>query len=133
MFRYVIDKWLSPTQGNQQLYVELPEGKSSPSPIGEKKRVKIQFYNRKFLALPMYLINIKTADVMQNQTTENIEMIIRGSDGQISRILLKDYVKSNSNQLFQKGNLDQFEIEHHNIGTVNFSSYQSRRLSSYFE
>jgi hypothetical protein len=70
----------------------------------------------------MYLISIKTADVIQNQTTENVEMIVRGSDDQITRILLKDFVKSNSNQLFQKGNLDQFEIEHRNIGTVNFLS-----------
>jgi GrpB-like predicted nucleotidyltransferase (UPF0157 family) len=68
----------------------------------------------------MYLISIQTADVQQNKTTENVEIIVRGSDGQIARILLKDYAKLNPNQLFQKGNLDQFEIEHQNIGTVNF-------------
>jgi hypothetical protein len=43
MFRYTIDKWLSPTQGNQRLFVELPEENPSPLPIGEKRRVKIEF------------------------------------------------------------------------------------------
>ena len=48
-------------------------------------------------------------------------MIIRGSDGQIEKISLKDYAKSKNKQLFQKGNLDEFEIEHQNIGNVRFS------------
>ena len=106
------------------MFVELPEDKPlpSPSPIGKTKTVKIEFRNENFLASPMYLISIKTADVVQNATTEDVEMIVRGSDGQIARILLKDYSKSDSNQLFQKGNLDQFEIDHQNIGTVNFFS-----------
>ncbi len=85
-----------------------------------KKRNELNSKIERFLAPPMYLISIKTGDVSQNKTTENVEMIIRGSDGQIARILLKDYAKSNSNQLFQQGNLDQFEIEHRNIGNVNF-------------
>jgi hypothetical protein len=45
-------------------------------------------------------------------------MIVRGSDGQIPKILLKDYRKFNDKQLFQKGNLDEFEIEHKDIGSV---------------
>ena len=45
-------------------------------------------------------------------------MIVRGSDGQIAKILLKDYAKLNDKQLFQKGNFDEFEIEYENIGNV---------------
>ena len=69
----------------------------------------------------MYLISIQTGDVSQNETIENVEMIVRGSDGQITKILLKDYAISNDKQLFQKGNLDLFEIEHENIGNVKYS------------
>jgi hypothetical protein len=66
----------------------------------------------------MYLISIQTANVSQNKTTENVEMIIRGSNGQIAKILMKDYAKFNEKQLFQKGNFDEFEIEHPDIGNV---------------
>jgi len=45
-------------------------------------------------------------------------MIVRGSDGQIAKILLKDYAKLNDKKLFQKGNFDEFEIEYENIGNV---------------
>jgi len=71
-----------------------------------------------FVAPSKYLIAIQTADASQSETTENIEMIVRGSDGQITKILLKDYRKFNDKQLFQKGNLDEFEIEHKDIGSV---------------
>jgi hypothetical protein len=38
MLRYVIDKWLSPTKGDQRLFVELSKEKPpSPSPPGNKK------------------------------------------------------------------------------------------------
>jgi hypothetical protein len=76
----------------------------------------------------MYLISIQTGDISENEIIENVEMIVRGSDGQIAKILLKDYAKSNDKQLFQKGNLDQFEIEHKNIGNVRFSSSNSSRF-----
>ena len=66
----------------------------------------------------MYAISIRTADVIQNETTEDIEMSIQGSDKQIARIFLKDYAKEKHKAIFQRTNLDQFEIEHENIGQV---------------
>lgn len=45
-------------------------------------------------------------------------MIVRGSEGQITRILLKDYAKQNDKTLFQRGNFDEFEIDYEDIGTV---------------
>lgn len=45
-------------------------------------------------------------------------MIIRGSNGQLAKILLKNYAKFKDKQLFQKGNCDEFEIENGNIGNV---------------
>jgi hypothetical protein len=74
----------------------------------------------------MYLITIQTTDVSPTETIENVEMIVRGSDGQIAKILLKDYSKLNDKQLFQKGNLDEFEIEHKNIGNVRLHFTKSR-------
>ncbi|CAF1186369.1 unnamed protein product [Rotaria sordida] len=100
---YVINKWLSPTLGDQRLFVELSQEKPrSPSPP----------------APSIYLITIRTADVPQTETTDNVEMIVRGSDGQIAKILLKDYAKLNDKQLFQQGNLDEFEIEYEDIGNI---------------
>jgi hypothetical protein len=45
-------------------------------------------------------------------------MIVRGSDRQIAKILLKNFAKLNNKELFQRGNLDEFEIEYENIGNV---------------
>lgn len=72
----------------------------------------------KNLARSLYNISIRTANVIQHQTTENIEMSIQGSDKQIAKIFLKDYVNEKDKRIFQPGNLDQFEIEHENIGKV---------------
>ncbi|CAF0753759.1 unnamed protein product [Rotaria sp. Silwood1] len=100
---YVINKLLSPTQGDQQLFVELSQNKPrSPSPP----------------VPPKYFVTIQTANVSQKETAENVEMIVRGSDGQIAKILLNDYAKSIDKQLFQQGNLDEFEIEHDDIGNI---------------
>jgi hypothetical protein len=66
----------------------------------------------------MYSITVTTADVQQTETIGNVEMNIHGSNGQIDKILLKDHVKSNENQLFQKGSSDQFEITDKDIGNV---------------
>lgn len=81
-----------------------------------------------FLVPPTYLISIQTADVTQIKTTENVEMIVRGSDGQIAKILLKDYAKLNDKQLFQKGNFDEFEIEYKDIGNVKLSLIKSIQI-----
>ena len=71
-----------------------------------------------YLAQSIYLVTVRTANVVQTATTENVEMIVRGSDGQIAKILLKDYAKLKEKQLFRQGNLDEFEIEHNDIGDV---------------
>ncbi|CAF0906528.1 unnamed protein product [Adineta steineri] len=114
---YVVDKWLSPTQGEQRLFVELSKEKP-PSPLPAPPPPS-----------PKYIITIQTGDVPQQETTENIEITIRGSDEQIDKILLKDYAKFNNEQLFQKGNVDEFEIDHTDIGniesiTIGFSDSQ---------
>ncbi len=75
----------------------------------------------------MYLVTVQTGDGQQEITIGNIEMSIRGSDGETDKILLKDHVKSNEQQLFQKGSLDQFEIKHKDIGNVRI--YFSSRCS----
>jgi hypothetical protein len=55
-------------------------------------------------------------------------MIVRGSNGQIAKILLKDYAKLNDKQLFQKGNFDEFEIEYKDIGNVKLSLIKSIQI-----
>jgi len=45
-------------------------------------------------------------------------MSIHGSHGTIEKILLKDFIQSNEQEIFQKGNLDQFEIKEKDIGNV---------------
>jgi hypothetical protein len=45
-------------------------------------------------------------------------MNIHGSHGEINKILLKDFVQSNEQEIFQKGSLDQFEIKEKDIGNV---------------
>lgn len=45
-------------------------------------------------------------------------MIIRGSEGKISKFLLKEHSKSADRPLFQSGNLDEFLVDHKNIGQV---------------
>ena len=107
LFRYLVEKWLSPTLGDQKLFVELSKEKP-PTPD---------------LVRSLYTISIRTADVVQNQVPENVEMSIQGSDKQIGKILLKDHAKENQQPFFQRGNLDQFEIEHENIGKVRSYHY----------
>ena len=71
------------------------------------------------LAPPTYSIVVQTADVPQTNTTDNVEMIVRGSDGQIGKFPLKERAKVNNATLFQRGHVDEFEVEHPNIGNVN--------------
>ena len=107
-FRYVVDKWLSPTQGDQQLFVELSREKPrSPSPPRTEDAPPSK-----------YIITIQTGEGSPVDTTDSIEMIIRGVDGQMAKMLLKDHVQVNDNPLFQRGALDEFEIEHADIGQV---------------
>jgi hypothetical protein len=64
------------------------------------------------------LVTVQTADVQRAETIDNIEMSIRGSNGQIAKMKLKDHTKSNDKQLFQRGSADQFEIKQKDIGNV---------------
>jgi len=73
---------------------------------------------------PVYLIRIQTGDAVQSQTNDNVEMIIRGMNGQISKILLKDFSTSQEKELFQRANLDEFEIEYESIGNVKHFRFQ---------
>lgn len=115
LFRYTIDKWLSPTLDDQQLFIEL----SKEPPPGNQFYWRIFFSSRYILLVPsIYFINIKTFDVNQAEINENIEMSIHGSNGEIAKFLLKNCAKNKDKELFQRGNDDQFEIEHDNIGNV---------------
>ncbi|CAF1064509.1 unnamed protein product [Rotaria sordida] len=96
--KFTVNKWLSKTKGDQKLFVELNRNAISPPEI--------------------YSITIRTADVQRIDTIENIEMSIHGSNGHIDKILLKDHVKSNQQKIFQKGSLDEFEIEDKDIGDI---------------
>ncbi|CAF4048502.1 unnamed protein product, partial [Rotaria magnacalcarata] len=101
--QYSINKCLSSTQGDQRLFVELSQTNirsSSPSTPS------------------VYLVTIQTADVSQSKTTDNVEMIVRGSEGQIAKLLLKDYAQILDENIFQQGNSDAFEIEHEDIGNI---------------
>lgn len=66
----------------------------------------------------MYVITIKTIDIQRTNAIDNIQMSIQGSDGDIDKILLKDFVKNNEHQIFQKDSLNQFEFEQKDIGNV---------------
>ncbi|CAF3864693.1 unnamed protein product [Adineta steineri] len=99
---YTANKWLSLTKDDKKLYVELKQETpraSSPSPAA-------------------YLVTVHTAWVQPPEPIKNIQLTIRGSDGSIDKVLLKDYAKSNEQQLFQKGSSDQFEIKHKDIGKI---------------
>jgi hypothetical protein len=61
---------------------------------------------------------VKTVDVQRTDAIDNIEMSIYGSNGQIDKILLKDFVKLNEQKIFQKESFDQFEIKEKDIGNV---------------
>ncbi|CAF2065081.1 unnamed protein product [Rotaria magnacalcarata] len=101
--QYSINKCLSSTQGDQRLFVELSQTNlrsSSPSTPS------------------VYLVTIQTADVSQSKTTDNVEMIVRGSEGQLAKLLLKDYAQILDENIFQQGNSDAFEIEHEDIGNI---------------
>lgn len=75
------------------------------------------------LGAAKYFVTVQTANVLQKNTTENVEMIVRGSNGQIAKMLLKNCAKHRNKSLFEQGNLDEFEIEHKDIGNVrNISS-----------
>ncbi|CAF1409527.1 unnamed protein product [Adineta ricciae] len=100
--KYAVDTLLSPTLNEKRLFIELPIQESqSPSPPPAK-----------------YLIAIQTSDVPQAVTTDSVEIIVRGSNGQIPKTLLKDHAKMKDELVFQEGNIDEFEIEHSDIGTI---------------
>ena len=75
------------------------------------------------LASAKYLIAIQTSDVPQAVTTDSVEIILRGSNGQIPKTLLKDHAKMKDELVFQQGNIDEFEIECPDIGTVRQLSF----------
>lgn len=103
--------------GEQKLFVELSK-ETPPTPIGKTQRNRSKSSIKNPLVRSLYTISIRTADVNQPQTPDNVEMIIRGSDREISKIRLKDYTKEEQQACFQRGNLDQFDIEHEYIGKV---------------
>ena len=115
--RFHANKWLSDTKDDKQLFAELFPPKP---PLNRKKeREKLTSLKSYYYCLvEIYSIKVKTADVQQMSTIDNIQMFIHGSNGQIDKILLKDHAKSEQEKLFQRGSLDQFEIKHHDIGNV---------------
>jgi hypothetical protein len=71
-----------------------------------------------YFLVPTYLIIVKTIDVPGTEAIENIEMSIHGSNGQIDKMLLKNFVKSNEQPIFRQGSVDRFEIQQKDIGNV---------------
>lgn len=63
-------------------------------------------------------MKIQTADVLQTEKTDNIQINIQGTDGEIEKFLLKNNIKSTNQRIFQQGSLDLFEIKHKDIGQV---------------
>lgn len=63
------------------------------------------------------MVTIHTVDIQQTDNLKIFEMSIRGLNGSINKILLKDYVKS-----------DLFEITHEDVGDVRFNLNKLLRL-----
>ena len=67
----------------------------------------------------MYMVTVRTGDVPHNAIAENVQMSIRGANGEVEKVLLKEHWKSDEQQkIFQQGKTDQFEIKHADIGQV---------------
>ncbi|UJR10158.1 hypothetical protein I4U23_014374 [Adineta vaga] len=96
---FIANRWLSPTKGDKKLSVELNRRVPSPPPS-------------------VYMVTVHTGNVRHDETVENIEMSVHGSNGDIEKVLLKDHWKSDEQSTFQKGSVDQFEIKHKDIGNI---------------
>ena len=92
-FRFTANRWLSPTK---ELFAELLSKSTEDS---------------------TYFITIKT---LESEQVDDIQMDIHGSDGDIEKISLKNFINLN-----EKGSLDQFEIKHKDIGNVRIDFFKN--------
>ncbi|CAF0862963.1 unnamed protein product [Adineta ricciae] len=97
---FLANRWLSPTKDDKKLFVELTRRAPSPPPS-------------------MYMVTVRTGDVPHNEIAENVQISIRGANGEVEKVLLKEHWKSDEQQkIFQQGKTDQFEIKHADIGQI---------------
>lgn len=79
-----------------------------------------------------YFITTKTFDVHRTSAIDRIQMSIVGSQGQIDKIHLRDFLRSNEREMFQKGSFNQFELKEKDIGnaiqsiTIGFDDLQQK-------
>ena len=67
----------------------------------------------------VYLIEVQTGKETNAGVDAPVDIVITGSNGELPKFALKD-AKSNNKDLFEKGNLDIFELKEKDIGKVNF-------------
>lgn len=120
LFRFTVNKCLSSTIGERQLFVELTQQPPrTPSSSARKPRERHAVTPHTLLVLALiYIMTIHTADVPRAETREDIKLSIRGSRRQTERISLKEHAKSNEKALFQQDSTDIFELRYKDIGTV---------------
>ena len=67
----------------------------------------------------VYQIEVQTGKETGAGVDAGVDIVITGSNGELPKFALKN-AKSNNKDLFEKGNLDIFELKEKDIGKVNF-------------
>ena len=67
----------------------------------------------------VYQIEVQTGKEASAGVDAPVDIVITGSNGELPKFALKN-AKSNNKDLFEKGNLDVFELKEKDIGKVNF-------------
>ncbi|CAF0923501.1 unnamed protein product [Adineta ricciae] len=116
---FLANRWLSPTKDDKKLFVELT--RRAPSP--PRNFINCEFLDAHMFFIPhtasMYMVTVRTGDVPHNEIAENVQISIRGANGEVEKVLLKEHWKSDEQQkIFQQGKTDQFEIKHADIGQI---------------
>lgn len=68
-----------------------------------------------------YFVSVKTGDKMNAGTDSNVKLTIIGNKSSLESFALDAKSSKKKKNLFEKGNLDEFEFESTDVGKVNYS------------
>ena len=96
-----------------------PEAKPEPKPEPKHEPKPEPKPEPKLESKPdaIYQIEVQTGNELSAGVDAPVDIVITGSDGELPKFALKN-AKSNNKDLFEKGQLDIFELKEKDIGKV---------------
>lgn len=141
MNSFLANRTLDPKSGDKKTFVDLmpseevkPKGAGQKGPVQSqnpqepkkqqqqkesKDKITVQMAQKDSKGKVKYSVLVKTGNKLAAGTDSNVTLIIYGSKGTSPPIALNSSISTNAKaNLFEKGNLDEFEIELNDLGKV---------------